>query len=146
MKKRIGLIILSMLLVFALASCSNAPAPAPAPTEAPAPAENAAPVISGAQDLTVAAGDEIDLLAGLTATDAEDGDLTGMIAIDSTPALAIKNGKATPENAGDYELVFSVTDKGEKTAEFDEAWRVAEPLGIVGPFIEMNPCLPGLVP
>ena len=31
------------------------------------------------------------------------------------------------------------------TAEFDEAWRVAEPLGIVGPFIEMNPCLPGLV-
>ena len=117
MKKRIGLIILSMLLVFALASCSNAPAPAPAPTEAPAPAENAAPVISGAQDLSVAAGTEIDLLAGITATDAEDGDLTGMIAIDSTPALAIKNGKATPENAGDYELVFSVTDKGEKTAE-----------------------------
>ena len=29
--------------------------------------------------------------------------------------------------------------------EFDEAWRVAEPLGIVGPFVEMNPCLPGLV-
>ena len=117
MKKRIGLIILSMLLVFALASCSNAPAPAPAPTEAPAPAENAAPVISGAQDLSVAAGTEIDLLAGITATDAEDGDLTGMIAIDSTPALAIKNGKATPENAGNYELVFSVADKGEKTAE-----------------------------
>ena len=31
------------------------------------------------------------------------------------------------------------------TAEFAEAWRVAEPLGIVGPFVEMNPCLPGLV-
>ncbi|MDO4534066.1 MAG: LuxR C-terminal-related transcriptional regulator [Coriobacteriia bacterium] len=32
----------------------------------------------------------------------------------------------------------------EATEEFDEAWRVAEPLGIVGPFVEMNPCLPGL--
>jgi EAL domain-containing protein (putative c-di-GMP-specific phosphodiesterase class I) len=30
-------------------------------------------------------------------------------------------------------------------AEFDEAWRVAQPFGIVGPFVEMNPSVPGLV-
>lgn len=29
-------------------------------------------------------------------------------------------------------------------AEFEEAWRVAEPLGIIGPFVEMNACVPGL--
>lgn len=116
MKKRIGLIILAAALALALASCSSN-APAPAPTEAPAPAENTAPAITGVADQTVEAGSEIDLLAGVSAADTEDGDLSGMITIESTPALEIKNGKAVPENAGDYELVYSVTDKGEKATE-----------------------------
>ena len=36
-----------------------------------------APAITGEADQTVEAGTEFDALAGLTATDAEDGDLTG---------------------------------------------------------------------
>jgi len=121
MKKRIGLILLAAVLALCLTACSGGktPEPAAAPTAAPTevPAENAAPAITGVQDQTVEAGTEIDLLAGVTAADPEDGDLTGMITIDSTPAMTMKNGKATPENAGAYELVFSVSDKGGKTAE-----------------------------
>jgi len=30
-------------------------------------------------------------------------------------------------------------------AEFDEAWRIAEPLGIVAPFVEMSAYLPGML-
>ena len=113
--KKIGLIILAVIMAVCLTACGGDKAPEA--TEAPAPAENTAPVISGVQDQTVEAGSEIDLLAGVTATDAEDGDLTEMITIESTPSLTFKNGKATPETAGEYELVYSVTDKGEETAE-----------------------------
>ena len=75
------------------------------------------PVLDGVHDQSVMAGTEFDALAGITAADAEGGDLTDMIIIDSTPALDFKNGKATPENPGDYELVYSVTDKNGVTAE-----------------------------
>lgn len=118
MKKRIGLILLALALVICLTACSTQKAPeAPAATEAPAPAENQPPVITGVADQTAEAGSEIDFLAGVTATDPEDGDLTGMITIDANPALTFKNGKATPENAGSYELVYAVTDKGGATVE-----------------------------
>ena len=77
----------------------------------------AGPTLEGVHDQSVMAGTEFDALAGVTAADAEGGDLTDMIIIDSTPALDFKNGKATPENPGDYELVYSVTDKNGVTAE-----------------------------
>ena len=79
--------------------------------------ENTAPKIIGAQDLTVEAGTQIDVLAGLTASDEQDGDLTAMIKVESTPSLDFANGKATPASAGDYELVYSVEDKGGLSAE-----------------------------
>ncbi len=86
--------------------------------EKPAPvAENTAPVINGVQDSAVEAGSEFDALAGVIATDAQDGDISAKILIDATPALSFKNGKATPETAGSYELVYSVTDNGGLTAE-----------------------------
>jgi len=115
MKKLITAIALLLALALCLTACSSAPAPAPtaAPTEAP----NTEPKISGVADQTVEAGSEFDALAGVAASDAEDGDLSGMITIEATPALAFKNGKATPETAGSYELVYAVTDKGGLTAE-----------------------------
>ena len=74
---------------------------------------NTAPEITGVADtLSVAAGTEIDLLANVKATDAEDGDLTAAIVIDSTPAITVNGGKAVVEAPGDYELAFNVTDKG----------------------------------
>ena len=76
-----------------------------------------APTITGEADQTVEAGTEFDALAGLTASDAEDGDLTAMITVESMPELTFKNGKTTPETAGDYELIYSVTDNDGNVAE-----------------------------
>lgn len=113
--KKYSIIALLLALCLALTSCAGTPAPAPtaAPTEAP----NTAPSISGAADQAVMAGTEFDALAGIVATDAEDGDITGMVNVEASPALTFKNGKTTPETAGSYELVYSVTDKGGLTAE-----------------------------
>ncbi len=75
------------------------------------------PTLTGVHDQSVMAGTEFDALAGVTAADAAGADLTDMIVIESTPTLDFKNGKATPENPGDYELVYSVTDAAGVTAE-----------------------------
>ncbi len=79
--------------------------------------ENTAPTIAGVADQTVMAGTEFNALAGVTASDKEDGDVTGLIVIESSPALSFSGGKAVPDKAGSYELVYSVTDKGGLTAE-----------------------------
>ena len=78
---------------------------------------SSSPVITGEADQTVEAGTEFDALAGLTATDAEDGDLTDMITVEAMPDLTFRNGKTTPETAGEYELIYSVTDKDGNTTE-----------------------------
>ncbi len=80
-------------------------------------AEEGGPTLTGVHDQSVMAGTEFDALAGVTATDTSGADLTDMIVIESTPALDFKNGKATPENPGDYELVYTVTDANGKVAE-----------------------------
>ncbi|MDE6588913.1 MAG: DUF5011 domain-containing protein, partial [Oscillospiraceae bacterium] len=79
--------------------------------------ENTPPTISGVRDQDVVAGTEFDALAGVTASDEQDGDITSLITITSMPSLTFQNGKATPESAGTYELTYSVTDKGGKTVE-----------------------------
>jgi hypothetical protein len=75
------------------------------------------PTLDGVHDQSVMAGTEFDALAGVTATGSDGSDLTGMIMVESTPTLDFKNGKATPENPGDYELVYSVTDNNGVTVE-----------------------------
>ena len=98
--------VLAFAMVFSLVACGET-------------GENTDPVITGVKDMTVQAGSEIDVLAGVTATDAEDGDLTNQIVIDSTPTLTFRNGKATPEKAGTYELSFTVTDNaGASVSEY----------------------------
>ena len=74
--------------------------------------DNTAPEITGVKDQAVQAGTEFDALAGVAASDKEDGDVTSKIVITSMPSLDFKNGKATPTNPGDYELTYTVTDKG----------------------------------
>ena len=101
--RRILCVLLSLAMTFSLVACVSEPA------------ANEKPTITGVKDLTVQAGTEIDVLAGVTASDAEDGDLTSMIAIESTPVLTFKNGKATPETAGTYELTYTVTDKNNQS-------------------------------
>ena len=108
MKKKI----VSMLVAFSLmlgtaslAACDN-------------PAENTAPSINGVKEsVTVEAGTQFDALDGVTASDKEDGDLTNKITVTSMPSLEFVDGKATPQNAGTYELTYSVVDSGKLSAE-----------------------------
>ena len=74
--------------------------------------ENTAPEISGVFDQAVEAGSVFDALAGVTASDKEDGDVSGKIVITSMPDLSFQNGKVTISDPGNYELTYSVTDKG----------------------------------
>ena len=104
--KKIWSLVLALAMLLTMAACADN-------------GENTAPQISGVKDMTVQAGSEIDVLAGISATDAEDGDLTDLITVESTPVLNFKNGKATPEKPGNYELTYTVTDKnGESVSEY----------------------------
>ena len=73
-----------------------------------APSKNQPPVLHGIADLTLTVGDNFDKLAGVTATDAEDGDLTSRIAV---------TGEVNTNAAGKYELGYSVTDSQGLTVE-----------------------------
>lgn len=97
--------ILSLSSLAALAGCGES-------------GDNTEPEIKGVKDtLTVESGTQIDVLEGVTATDKEDGVLTDKIVVTSLPALTFTDGKATPTKSGTYELTYSVTDKGNLTAE-----------------------------
>ena len=78
---------------------------------------NTKPEITGVNDSFVKAGVEFNAMEGVSAIDKEDGNITSKIMIDATPSLTFKNGKTTVENAGSYELVYSVTDKDGNTVE-----------------------------
>ena len=62
---------------------------------------NQVPVFYGIDDQTITKGDSFDPLAGVTALDKEDGDLTSKINV---------KGTVDTEKAGEYTLTYSVTD------------------------------------
>ena len=62
---------------------------------------NEAPVISGVKDSTINIGDSFDAMAGVTAADAEDGDLTNAVTI---------IGEVDTATVGEYPLTYSVSD------------------------------------
>ena len=88
--RKIWAALVSAVLLLSLVACGSG--------------DNTQPEITGVQDQTIKAGEEFDALAGVTATDAQDGDVTAKIVVEATPELTFKNGKVTPEKAGDYEL------------------------------------------
>ena len=105
--KKLAAAVLAVILVFALCSAC-------APKEKP----NEAPVLTGVQETRETdAGKVFDALAGVTATDTEDGDITDKITVTSVPTLIFTDGKTTPTESGDYELAYSVTDSAGKTTE-----------------------------
>lgn len=112
--KRVIAIAVITIMLLSVVGCSKKTEGGAAST-----GNNAAPVISGVADSMVMVGNEINILDGVKATDAEDGDLTSKISVEAMPSLDIKNGKAVPELAGSYELTFSVTDsKGASVQEY----------------------------
>lgn len=80
--------------------------------------ENTAPTIKGVQEeASVVAGNVWDALAGVTATDEEDGDLTSSIKVEAR-GLTFTDGKVTPAQARTtpYNVTYSVTDSEGETA------------------------------
>lgn len=107
MKKVYGFAAISLSLAMLLTACDGGGNSG----------DNTAPEIKGAKDVSVEAGSQFNALEGITASDAEDGDLTSKIVIESTPELTFTNGTTTPDKAGSYELTFTVTDSGGLTSE-----------------------------
>ena len=99
--RRVFAALLCLAMLFSVSACGSGES-----------GDNTAPEITGVKDQAVQAGTEFDALAGVSASDKEDGDVTSKIVITSLPNLDFKNGKATPANPGDYELTYTVTDKG----------------------------------
>lgn len=67
------------------------------------------PKINGVSDATIHVGDSFDILAGITATDPEDGALTSKIIITKND---LNNSKA-----GTYTITYSITDSDGNTTE-----------------------------
>ena len=113
MKKRVLAILLAAVMTMGLAACAGKD-----PSEtAKESIVTQAPVIGGVADKSVTAGTVFDALSGVTARSADGKDVTDKITVDSTPKLSFLNGKATPDTAGNYELVYSVKDENGNTAE-----------------------------
>ena len=86
------------------APTTQPPTTQPPTTEVP----NADPIISGTADIEVFVGEAFDPLAGVTAFDNEDGNLTSAVTFTGTVDLS---------TAGPYTLVYSVTDSQGGVAE-----------------------------
>jgi len=67
---------------------------------------NEKPVINGAKNITIKVGDKFDPMAGITATDKEDGDLTSKIKVE---------GSVNTKKSGKYTLTYTVTDSDNNT-------------------------------
>ncbi|MGL5152230.1 MAG: glycosyl hydrolase family 18 protein [Clostridium sp.] len=88
------------------------------------PEVNQAPVLSGVTNKTIKVGEDFDKMAGVTATDKEDGDLTSKISV---------TGEVDTTKAGGYELTYKVCDSNglETTAK-----RVITVEAVVAPPVE----------
>ncbi|MDY0138176.1 MAG: ABC transporter substrate-binding protein [Candidatus Izemoplasmatales bacterium] len=98
--KKLFAILLAAFLVIGIVACGGTSSSTTEPTSTTAEEENTLPVISGADNVAVALGDDFDPLEGVTATDAEDGAITN---IQWTGTLDLTT-------VGDYTLTYTVTD------------------------------------
>ncbi|MGS0972438.1 MAG: hypothetical protein ACVCEJ_04220 [Candidatus Izemoplasmataceae bacterium] len=102
--KKFILIFLLLIATFSLTSCKEEPQ------------ENNAPELSGVvATAEIELGESFDALDGVTANDTEDGDVTTSVELTSTPELTFVSGVATPTEAGDYTITYSITDSNEAT-------------------------------
>ncbi|PSW31734.1 chitinase [Photobacterium phosphoreum] len=67
---------------------------------------SALPTFTGVANSVIKVGENFDPMAGVSATDAEDGDLTTNISV---------SGTVNPAIAGSYELIYSITDSANQT-------------------------------
>jgi len=103
--KKFKLLILPIVAASAvtLSACSGA-------------AVNQGPELRGVNNITCLADTSVDLLDGVAALDAEDGDITPALQITVTPEVAVENGYAVFPKAGEYEVCYEIRDSLGKLA------------------------------
>jgi len=99
--KKLFLLLTVALLTFGITACKPDDTP-----DDPDPVVVAAPVIDGVEDVDITVGDEFDPLAGVSATDEVDGNLTSDIEV---------SGTVDVDTVGEYTVTYSVTNSGGKT-------------------------------
>lgn len=77
---------------------------------------NQAPELRGVNDISCLVNSRVDLLSGVSALDAEDGDITPSLQISVTPEVEVVNGFATFTEAGRYEVVYKIEDSANLAA------------------------------
>ncbi len=109
------------------------------PVTPPTPGVGVLPVINGTKDITLNLGDEINLLLGISATDGDDGDLTGKIIVDDS--------KVNYNKAGIYVVTYSVTDSDgnmiTKTINLTIKRDTTSPAKPLTPVIDLAPVIDG---
>lgn len=80
-------------------------------------AANQAPELRGVNDISCLVNSRIDLLSGVAALDAEDGDLTPSLQISVTPEVEVTDGFATFTEVGRYEVVYKIEDSAHLAAQ-----------------------------
>ena len=104
MKKLFFSVILALLLAFTLTACGNNETPG-----GDGPGDNGGDIVqegivwSGVDDVTIARGDNFDLLAGVTATDGKDGDISDAIVVRD-------DGDFSSEYTGRYVIEYQVVN------------------------------------
>ncbi|MDE6373976.1 MAG: DUF5011 domain-containing protein [Clostridia bacterium] len=78
---------------------------------------NQAPELRGVNDINCLVDSRVDLLGGVAALDAEDGDLTPALQITVTPAVDVADGYATFTKTGRYEVVYKIEDSAGLSAQ-----------------------------
>jgi ABC-type oligopeptide transport system substrate-binding subunit len=113
--KKILLAISFLVLVFGLAACGSDPS---------------VPSISGTGNVTIEVGDSFDPLAGVSAADDTDGNLTADISVSGSVNAAV---------AGTYTLTYSVTNSAGESVSRTRTVTVREPAGEdLGDFVLAN--------
>ena len=97
------------------------PAPLPQPGSSRPPTDTTPPTLSGVGNVAIDRGDAFDPLAGVTANDHIDGDLTGSIRF---------SGAVDVRLPGQYTLHYGVTDAASNTAAASRAVTVTVPAGL----------------
>ncbi|MGL5714608.1 MAG: glycosyl hydrolase family 18 protein [Paraclostridium sp.] len=93
------------------------------------PEVNQAPVLNGVANKTITVGDKFDALAGVTAKDDKDGDLTSKIKVE---------GNVDTSKAGTYKLKYSVTDSEGLTTVKERTITVKEEVNEAPVFAGIN--------
>ncbi len=106
--KKVYVLILALLMSFSVVACTGNGTETTQPTTQQTTEQlDPMPVIEGVSDKTISQLDELDLLAGISASDAQDGDLTASLVLD--------DGGFSNLDVATFTVTVSVTDSDNNT-------------------------------